>query len=40
LNYLPIQGGTATDNAFAGRDIFEKYFSSKVGRMVPSDNNV
>jgi hypothetical protein len=40
LNYLLLQGGRATDNAFAVREIFKDYFSSPVGRIVPSDNNV
>jgi hypothetical protein len=40
LNSLPLQGGRATDNAFAVRDIFKDYLSSPVGRIVPSDNNV
>jgi hypothetical protein len=35
LNSLPLQGGRATDNAFAVREIFEDYFSSPVGRIVP-----
>jgi hypothetical protein len=30
----------ATNNAFAVREIFKDYFSSPVGRIVPSDNNV
>jgi hypothetical protein len=33
LNYLPLQGGRATDNAFAVRGIFKDYFSSPVGRL-------
>ena len=40
LNYLPLQGGRATDNVFAIREIFKDYFSSSVGRIVPADNNV
>jgi len=40
LNSLPLQGGRATDNAFAGREIFKDYFSSPVGRIVPSDNSL
>ena len=40
LNSLPRQGGRATNNAFKVREIFKDYFSSPVGRIVPSDNNV
>jgi hypothetical protein len=40
LNSLPLQGGRATDNVFAVREIFKDYFSSPVSRIVPSDNNV
>jgi hypothetical protein len=35
LNSLPLQGGRATDNPFAVREIFKHYFSSPVGRIVP-----
>jgi len=38
LNSLPPQGGRATNNAFAVREIFKDYFSSPVGRIAPSDN--
>jgi len=38
LNSLPLQGGRVTDNTFAVREIFKDYFSSPVGRIVPSDN--
>jgi hypothetical protein len=37
-NSLPLQGGRATNNAFAVRDIFKDYFSSPVSRIVPSNN--
>ena len=40
LNSLPLQGGRATDNAFAVREVCKGYFSPPVGRIVPSDNNV
>jgi hypothetical protein len=40
LNSFPLQGARATDTAFAVREIFKDYFSSPVGRIVPSDNNV
>jgi len=40
LNSLPLQGGRTTDNAFVVREIFKDYFSSPVGRIVSSDNNV
>ena len=40
LNCLLLQIGRATDNAFAVREIFKDYFSSPVGRIVPSDNKV
>jgi len=40
LNSLPLQGGRATDNTFAVREIFKDYFSSPVGRIIPSDNNM
>jgi len=40
LHSLPLQEGRATDNAFEVREIFKDYFSSPVGRIVPSDNNV
>jgi len=40
LNSLPLQGGRATDNTFAVREVFKDYFSSPVGRIVPTDNNV
>jgi len=40
LNSLPLQGGRATDNAFAVREIFKDHFFSPVGRIVPSDNKV
>jgi len=40
LNYLPLQGGRATDSTFAVREIFKDYFSSPVGRIVPSDNSL
>ena len=40
LNSLPLKGGRATNNAFKVRKIFKDYFSSPVGRIVPSDNNV
>jgi len=40
LNSLPLQGGRATDNAFAVTEIFKDYFPLPVGRIVPSDNNV
>jgi hypothetical protein len=40
LNSLPLQEGRAKNTAFAVRELFEDYFSSPVGRIVPSDNNV
>jgi len=40
LSSLRLQGGRATNNAFAVREIFKDYFSSPVGRIVPSVNNV
>jgi len=40
LNSLPLQGGRATGNAFAVREIFKDYVSSPVGRIAPSVNNV
>jgi hypothetical protein len=40
LNFSLLQGGRATDNAFAVREIFKDYFSSPVGRIVPSDNDL
>jgi hypothetical protein len=40
LNSLPLQGERATSNAFAVREIFNDYFSSPVGGIVSSDNNV
>jgi hypothetical protein len=33
LNSLPLQGGRATDNAFAVREIFKDYFPSPAGRI-------
>ena len=35
LNSLPLQGGRATHNAFAVREMFKDYFSSPFGRIVP-----
>jgi hypothetical protein len=40
LNFLPLQGGRATNNAFAVRKICKDYFTSPVGGIIPSDNNV
>jgi hypothetical protein len=40
LNSLPLQRGTATNNVFTVREICKGYFSSPVGRIIPSDNNV
>jgi hypothetical protein len=40
LNSLLLQGGRATHNTFAVREIFKDYFSSPVGSLVPSDNNM
>jgi hypothetical protein len=37
-NSLTLQGGKATNNAFAIREIFKDYFSSPVSRIVPSNN--
>jgi hypothetical protein len=40
LNSLPLQGGRATNNTFAVREIFKDDFFSPLGWIVPSDNNV